>query len=443
MHRKIIVFFVSVFVISIILQCQKESVNPQDNYNFYDLRWNPEFSSVDDPDADEDGYETSAILHCFVNLELDIISQVFIKLYYRPAGSSETYQLYTISDTLDFDGIDSPLLIPITIGAQISELPHNNYEFMAELYEADSKSENPEPVASTKNSETINAVKKFEKLGEDRDISLSAEWIKLTDNNKDGYIAQATLKVDVGMAQITGTSELRIEIQYKKSSEENSQYRLYTKSEHFEAGLFPESQEITIGAKPDTIPHSEYDFKVLVYKTSGFMPIASLTSEENTKLKKKFQTFKDDNYFYHININRLEWIASVDLNNNGWAQSRTLRVDVDMEKDTSIRDIITMLYIMHEDSSSFIVIDSQKHSISGYQPDDFRAFEISGSYEIEYNDTLYEFEIEKAHYNFMIEVFEDVPESQRISKASVSSDSVEILKHIKFESAVDDIQKQQ
>ncbi len=430
--KKIIIpiIVISASIMLFLSKCKKEDKEVDYTYNFYDVRW-----STDISDNDGDGYVSGAILNCFINLEENVTRNVYAELYFRLEETDEIVY-YSSSDEFEFVGVDSPLLITFSIGAAVSELAQGNYKFFVEVYEVGSN----RLEASTEGT-NLELSQKFERIKNDQNYSVKASWSNDEDNNSDGYSYHSSLSIDVDITDAL-TKSLRAEIFYKTPGELDDTYTLYKTTSPFDitGAVTSDAVNVNVGREPDTIPHGEYDFKILVYEAFGFFPVATLNYDDDNSLRKSFQKKKDDNYYIKINAETIDWTAMTDGDSDEWASSRTLTVDVDMEKDTSVLDIMAKLYIKHPDSTSYSVFDSTAvFTITGHNTSDAVNFTVTDKYIIQYsdpseNDTIY---IDSLRYNFMIEA-KCVPFNINITKASISADSIAILKDVQFESVGDD-----
>ncbi len=410
--------------------CKKEEQEVDYTYTFYDVRWSDNIS-----DNDADGYASGAILNCFVNLEENVTRNIYAELYFRLENSDEIIY-YSSSSEFVFDGVDSPLLIPFSIGAVVSDLAQGNYEFIVEIYEVGSD----RLEASTDGSE-LKIFKQFERLLDDQSYIVTATWSDDEDTNTDGYAYNSTLNINVDITDEL-SKNLKAEVLYKTTGAEDDTYKVYKTLESFEitGSNTDDSVNINVGRNPDTLSHGEYDFKILVYERFGFFPVATLSYENDNNLRKKFQKKTDDNYYITINTDDINWSSSTDNDGDGYARSRTLTVDINMEKDSSELNIITKLYIKHPDSTSYSTFDSTAvYTIIGKNTSDAINFVVSNRYIIQYsdpaqNDTIY---IDHLRYDFMLEA-ESRPFDLNITKASISADSLTILRNVQFESAGDD-----
>jgi hypothetical protein len=406
--------------------CDKEE-EVDYNYNFYDARWSGDYS-----DQDSDGYATSRLLRCFLNLEEDVTRNVYAKVYYRTDTVSE-YVYYSDTREYEFKGIESPLIMEIALGALEKELYVGSYNFLIEVYEVGS--ERLEAEISDKDTSVLGNIK-FEKLKDDQNVSLSAKWTEQEDLNADGYNSYSKLIFDANL-DVGISKDYEAMLYYRLVDE--TDYTLFEKSEMFTVtGSNPnDSIEFNIGRKPDELPMGEYTFRIALYEYGSFFPVAYLEPEEATVLQNlMFQTKDEDSYFYEIKS--AVWGTGTDNDADGYYQIRNLIIDVNVDKDVN-RVVFANIYIKHRDSTNFMCYDSTiVFTINGASANDIFTKEISSNKLIIYQAAQNDMDttiIDSAKYSFMIDIYENVPYQDRTVKASFSG---EILNLQNFENIIFD-----
>ena len=416
MRIKILIIISSDILLT--LSCKKEQPEKVYHYSFFSVKWDSE-----ELDEDQDGYITSGILNCLINLEENESRMIYADIYYK-LKSSEEYIFYSTIEIRDFNGVDSPLLMQIPIGATETSLAYRIYDFVVEIFEEDAKN----PSVSSASDTMFLATQNFEFLADDQIYSVTASWDNDLDNNEDGYVQSSELYYDV---DILSNLEKQVYVEFYLKESAETEWTLFETTENFGiTGIADTDIDfVNVGKKPKELSNGEYDLKILVYEWGGFFPVASLDSETSTVLNaKKFQSLNDDSYYYTIKENSINWSSIVDTDGDSYNESAVLEFDIDVDKE-AIRELIAKVYVKHQDSTSYICYDSTDVFSVTYNNTEKQQMIISSA--VPYtDDNIY---LVHAEYDLMISIFENVPYNQRIEMYSIGSNVETKLNNQKFE----------
>lgn len=353
--------FISTFVIAMLfvtVSCDTTEVVEETSYTYSVSK----VSWSDPIDNDKDGYATNGVLTVFVNLEEDVTRNIDVRVYFLAAGGG-AYSFYTSVNDIEFKGIDSPIPVQVMVGAPNRELIYGNYDFKIEIHE--SGSESIKATAEKGDTEIEGADQlggqKFETLAADQIYDVKVHWENINDQNGNGYATDASLFVDVNIEQNL-TKEVKVELYHKERSK--SDYTLYASSPQYQIN-FDDSSDVykfEIGTPPLELMMGIYDFKIIVYETGIYSPVAMLDSASIEPMAdslrgRKFETGNDDGYFYTIDTSRIFWTDRYDFNMNDYTVSRTLNLNVDVDKEES-RQIWVQVYYKETDSVNYNFFNS-------------------------------------------------------------------------------------
>jgi hypothetical protein len=94
--------------------------------------------------------------------------------------------------------------------------------------------------------------------------------------------------------------------------------------------------------------------------------------------------------------------------------------------------------LAHGDTAGYVLYDSLKYQVTGIGTSDMHTFDVSKNYRIILGEDTSYYSIDSTQYHFMIEIYEDVPLKLRVMKDAAGSDTVSVLRALKFENASTD-----
>ena len=433
--KNIIFLFSFIFFTSILfVSCETTAVEEVVDYTYSVSRvfWS------EPVDNNADGYMTNRVLTVHVNLEEDVTRQIDVRMYFRPVGAT-AYSFYGSMNDIDFEGINSPLTVQFMVGPPLyRELLYGNYDFKVEIYE--SGSDKIEAKVDKDDTDIPGADllggQKFESLATDQIYSINVRWLDIADENENGYATQAALIVDVNIEQNL-TKQVKVELYKKEQNEAN--YSLYETTSPFEIQFDSVEDSIlfAIGVPPKELKYGTYNFKVVVYETGIYSPVAVLEPSSADQMadslsNRKFETRIDDGYFYSIDTSNIFWTDLVDLNSNDTTSARKLNLNVNVDKNES-RAIWAKIYYRESNEENYnfytSVYENSPWQINGEEDDsDIMSITIG-----DITDTTKY--LHKNGYDFLITIFEA---GEPVAVTSVSATDSYQLQNQAFETASED-----
>ncbi len=410
--------FGSVLIASLLLfgACQEENFEEDYTYQITDAWWS------DALDFNGDGYAQSEKLHFSTTLFEDVSRKAYGRIYYRRADASE-FSYYASTDVKLLNGGKDTTEFQITIGAPNEELPRGEYEFKIEIYEENGTRREASADASDTNFVALKN-KKFEKSSNDKTLDAEVWWEDLLDVTNDGYARSGRLVINVD-CDTNAVKIVNVKLFIKEA--EASDYRLLHNFPNYavEGNNFGDTVSYFIGGE-NQLSRNLYDFRVEVYDAEINRLAALLDAENSSALNDVgFETEYEDVFYY--TIKSMGWTNVIDNDADGYARSRDLFFDVDVDKEIE-KNIYAKIYCRHPDSTDYSLYDST---------DAFTIFGISDD-----ADTLKIGEpdnwLDSAAYDFLISVYEIVNDSDFVFVTSLSSGANSDLKDVKFENVSQD-----
>ncbi|MBT7464436.1 MAG: hypothetical protein HN686_10660, partial [Bacteroidetes bacterium] len=156
--------------------------------------------------------------------------------------------------------------------------------------------------------------------------------------------------------------------------------------------------------------------------------------EQTSSLKEiPFENDFEDGYLYSLNTESLGWTVIIDNDGDGYAQNKVLLLDVDIDKEETV-DVFVKIFRKQVDEENYMVLDSTDiFTITGSGPGDLVYLPV--------HSTLVTDSVKMPHgeYDFMISVFEILPNTEYDLRFSSDSIDGTILKTQKFELSSEDI----
>ena len=372
-------------------------------------------------DFDKDDYPTNRTLECMLFLLEPVSRDIEIRIYYRLSDTRD-YIFYASIDEEGFmGGTDTPINIQIGL---TRELSHGNYDFLIEIYEKDN--DRVEASGTIENAP-------FERLASDQNYDLSAWWSDYDDYDYDNYPRSAFLNIDVDIS-LSIAKEVKAEVLYQKVGSDED-YISYFKSDYYTInGDNNDTLSVPTGFYPDTLGHGLYNFKIVIMERNIFSPVLIYVGEQTSSLKEiPFENDLEDGYLYSLNTESLGWTVIIDNDGDGYAQNKVLLLDVDIDKDETV-EVIAKIFRKQVDEENYIVLDSTDiFTVTGSGPGDLVYLPV--------HSTLVTDSVKMPHgeYDFMISVFEILPNTEYDLRFSSDSIDGTILKTQKFELSSEDI----
>lgn len=417
MNRTAVYITISLLLVVLVIGltgCEKPQVDY--TYTLQNVAWSNEGS-----DYDADGYVTNRNLRCEITLLEPVERPVILKIYYQPTDTREYLYYHSITDITVIGGQTKAVTIPIGL---VSELSRGSYRFLLELYELDN--------ARLEASYEIEGGQ-FERLVNDQVYDMNVWWSDPDDQDQDGFPRTATLNVDVNVEQPV-QKEIMVEAFYR-GEEAEAAYERYYKGSYFTIiGDAPDTHAIPTGFFPDTLTHGYYDFKVVVWERGVYTPVLIYEAALSDDLGQiPFETEWDDGFVYALNPENMGWSLPVDLDGDGYAQARTLLIDVDIDKPDTV-EIFAKIYRRGPTDTLYYILDSTDYlKISGSSPDD--AFQFL-AHSTGVTDTV---QMPHGSYDFMISLFERINDTLNDLRFSTDSINGTLLKGKLFELTEEDI----
>ncbi|MBT4410918.1 MAG: hypothetical protein HOC82_13855, partial [Bacteroidetes bacterium] len=304
------------------------------------------------------------------------------------------------------------------------ELSHGNYDFLIEIYEKDN--DRVEASGTIENAP-------FERLASDQNYDLSAWWSDYDDYDYDTYPRSAFLNIDVDIS-LSIAKEVKAEVLYQKVGSDED-YISYFKSDYYTInGNNNDTLSVPTGFYPDTLGHGLYNFKIVIMELNVFSPVLIYVGEQTSSLKEiPFENDFEDGYLYSLNTESLGWTVIIDNDGDGYAQNKVLLLDVDIDKEETV-DVFVKIFRKQVDEENYMVLDSTDiFTITGSGPGDLVYLPV--------HSTLVTDSVKMPHgeYDFMISVFEILPNTEYDLRFSSDSIDGTILKTQKFELSSEDI----
>ena len=385
-------------------------------YTLSDLHWTDEGL-----DHDLDGFVTSRTLQATLNLLEQVQRDVVIRVYYRLSETSN----YIFYQSLEMPGItggtDTPVRIPIGLS---HELSHGTYSFLVEVYEVDNK--RLEASSEIENTQ-------FERLVSDQNFDLLVWWTDPDDYDHDGFPRSAFLNIDVNVT-LNISKEIKAAVFYKKAGTEDD-YVSYFKSNYYTIqGESKDTLSVPTGFYPDTLGHGLYNFKIVISERNVFSPVLIYESDLSIILEERpFETDLEDGFKYTINPENMEWQFVVDVDTDGFARSKVLVLDVDIDKQESV-NVFAKIFRKGPDDEDYLVLDSTDvFKVTGSTAADKVLFPVNGTY---VTDSVL---MPHGIYDFMLAIFEIIPNAEPDLRLATDSLNGSLLLQHKFELASEDI----
>lgn len=419
--------FLALALVGLILlnpSCKKEEIDY--TYDILDLQWADEGL-----DFDQDGYITSRNLQFAVSLLENETRDIEIKVYYKLSETKE-YVFYSSTDIVGITGgTNTPVIIKLGLNP---ELTKGMYSFLIEIQETDNK--------RIEASEEIENVL-FERLVADQNYEIEAWWTDQFDYDFDDFPRSANLYIDVNVTNEV-KKNVKVEVLYKKASTD-SEYTSYFKSDYYEVSaadndvILVESDDLA-----KNLGQGAYDFKIIVMEKNVFSPVMIYDGEIASSLSMiPFESEWEDYFHYSMNLNNTKWVQEVDADGDGFAVSRMLRLDMDIEKNETV-SIKAKIYRRpaireiddddDDDDDDFVLLDSTNY------------FQISGS---SINDTIWipignhiadsTLMMDSAKWEIMLSIFEVVPNDTIEFRYAIDSVDNTFFRNLKFELGLEDI----
>jgi len=398
-----------------------------------DLTYSIESVSALTPiDLNANSYCSRKLFTMVVKLEEDFTRVIQPAVFYKNVDSTE-YKFYTYIDNTSVDGNNVANTIPFELSSMEKGLTRGTYDFKIDIVQRGlERIEATVSADDTTTSATIATALSDHKMEEhytDISYSLTVEWYGEYDRTENDYPRYAKLRLDANIDD-TVNAPIKAKI-YKKLSSEST-FELYQTSEKFtiNSDVDTDTISVDIGTSYDsTLVTGIYDFKIELFDGDHDFLIESFTDLDDLK-EKNFESLKDDTYFY--TISSISWSDQIDMNGNGWDQSRNINIDVDVDKDEE-RDMVAEFFIRPPDSVNYAKYGEDiEFSIDGNSSDDALQIEVK-------LDTLIT-RRSQALCDFMLNVFEqDVEDTARVIEAGANFLNFESeLYQQKFETITND-----
>jgi hypothetical protein len=360
-----------------------------------DVDYTYEISSIDwigsGLDADQDGYITSRSVLLSILLVEPTEQNVEVRVYFKLSETKEW--IFYSKNTIE--GLTGGEPKPVTVQLGLNpELPHGTYDFLIEIYEVDN--------SRIEASQEINNAK-FERLINDQNLDMIVWWSDLQDLDYDEYPRNAVLNVDVNVTNDV-EKEIRIEVLYRSSLSDEDYTSFYKSDYQTIQGQASDPFAVETGIYPDTLDYGLYDFKVIVTERNVFSPVLIYDKDLSDVLKQvPFESEFQDGYHYSINAQNTIWKLVIDQNDNGYSWMRTLRLDVDIDKNEPV-NILAKVFRKGPDDEDYLVMDSTDiFTINGSVIDDTVLIPLN---HLQTTDSV---KMYHAEWDLMVGIFEVIP----------------------------------
>ena len=384
--------FLSLFTGLILIaavSCNTVEQTPDYNYSIDSVWWS------DSIDANVNGYVSFKRLNFNVHLAENVSRFIEGRVYYKLEEASD-FSFYAFSKKTEVAGNNADNLFYVSIGSPNAELRRGLYDFNIEIYERGK--DKLEAETGSKDSLALSG-NKFEESSTDNNYTLSAWWDDGYDRDGDGYWRYAKLVIDAGNdANVTRT--VTAKIYYKKADSTN--YILYHTIPDF---------TITGQTEQDTV--SWYIVKFIDQETPVLKDV-------------KFETEDEDSYYF--SIDKVWWTDSLDVDGDSYTQLRKLNFDVNVDRNQTFK-IFAKIFVRHPDSTDYEKYDSTA------------SFNITGSNTTDAYSTFigaFPSELDSADYDFLISIYEDLPDTLQVVETAISAETVGLLKGQHFETITQD-----
>jgi len=394
--------------------CKKEE--PDYTYSILNLYW-PEEGS----DADQDGFVTSRSLQCEFDLLEPVTRDVELVVYCKNESMGD-YVFYRNVDHGELTGGNSAVVV-MTIGAP-EELNKGTYSFIVELHEKGN--------IRVEAADTIHG-QKFERLINDQIYNMNIVWSAPKDLDADGFWRSALLMLDVNV-QGNYTKKIRAEVFTKKMDTEEEFRSIYEGDLYMIYSNFPDFHYVEVGLYPDTLSHARYEFRIIIYEEQSFNPVLIYDASLSELLgNRMFETDLEDGYLYSLNETNLKWVDILDQDGDGYARSKTLSIDVDIDKPDSVSVYLKILRKLSSDSLFDVLDSTSVFKVSGKSALDVMLFPLSA---FNVTDSV---KMPHGEYDLMLTLYEIIPGYEPDMRFAVDSINGKILQRQKFELDTEDL----
>ena len=416
MFKKIFLMISALVIFAFCFSCNKTH---EEDYTYsIDRVW-----WTDSIDTNQDHYVQSKRLNFDLRIQENVTRTVNARVFYKLHDAS-SFTFYAFLGEHTANGSDSKNLFFIPIGNPNKELPRGNYDFKIEVYEAGNT--RIEATTGQKDSVLL-TMQRFEQSSNDKNYSINVRWSNQFDRSNNSFwrYAKLILNVDVDAPL---TKNVYAKLYYKKSVE--TVYKIYHEFPNF--SIYDQNVQDTVscfvGTPAIELEHGTYDFKIELYESANNILVA-LADESTPELNDvKFESEKDDSYFY--TISKVWWSDQVDLDGDTYTQFRKLNFAVEVDKNES-RTIFAKIYYMPPDTSDYLKYDSTANfTITEKLPTNIYSSNIG-----------YSIQLDSAKYNFLISIYEPTADTVEAFQTSVSSSTDTTMANQKFEVLTHDIKK--
>jgi hypothetical protein len=201
--------------------------------------------------------------------------------------------------------------------------------------------------------------------------------------------------------------DIKVEVLYKNKITDTD-YTSYFESDYYEivAALPIDTLTVPTGVFPDSLPTGVYDFKIVVMEKNVFSPVLIYDKDLSNQLESiGFESDWDDVFHYSLNLENTKWINIIDIDTDGFCQSKVLRLDMDIEKEETVQ-VKAKMYRrpIGGAEDDFEIIDSTNYfSITGASISDTIWFPVSN---LTIDDSV---KMSHGAYDLMLSIFEVVP----------------------------------
>ena len=398
-----------------VVSCNTVEQEPNYTYSIDSVWWS------DSIDANANGYVSFKRLNFDVHLAENVSKFIEGRVYYKLEGASN-FSFYAFSKKTEVTGNNADNLFYVSIGTPNVELQRGLYDFNIEIYERGK--DKLEAATGSKDSLVLYG-NKFEESSIDNNYTLSAWWDDGYDRDGDGYWRYANLVIDAGNdANVTRT--MTAKIYYKDVDSTN--YTLYHTISDFTIIGQTEQDTVSwyIGKHPDDLESGLYDFRINLYE-AGSNNLVKFIDQETPVLKDvKFETEEEDSYYF--SIDKVWWSDTIDVDGDSFTQLRKLNFDVNVDRNQTYK-IFAKIFVRHPDSTDYEKYDSTA------------SFNITGSSTADAYSTFIgapPSQLDSASYDFLISIYEDLPDTLKVVETAVSAETVELLKGQNFETTAQD-----
>jgi len=410
--KQISLFLIVIVALIFVYSC---SATEEEDYTYSieEIWWS------DSIDTNADGYFQFKRLNFNLQIVENVTRMIDARLYYRLQGASE-YTFYAFSGEKQVVGAGSDNELNMVVGYPNDELPRGYYDFKLEVYELDNT--RLETYIAAEDTSLMQH-QAFEESTNDKNFSINVWWSDIMDRNQNDYWRFASLKIDVDVdADIQKT--LDADIYYKLSSE--ADYQLYCSIPDFT--IFGtdilDTVSCIVGSPSIELDYGAYDFRIELLESNRLVAILDEVVDELDDIQ--FEPEENDSYYY--SIASVWWGIKDDQDGDGAARSRSLNIDVDVDKD-ELRSVFAKIFIRHPDSTDYEKYDStSSYNIFGATSADFFSTDIGSTVT----------ELDSADYDFLITIYENLPDTLQVVEAAISAASESKLEDEKFETIAQD-----